>query len=82
MYYLIQGYADKILQELVLTSSGSSSDQLKFVLSKVVQKRNTKKDNILKKIKVLLADLDKPESYINSAIKYIPPLQFSLAKCA
>lgn len=59
------------------SSSGTAADQLKTVLNKVVEKQETNDQSILKRIKGLLEDLEKSDSYLNNALRYIPPLQFA-----
>ncbi|KAJ8957921.1 hypothetical protein NQ318_001918 [Aromia moschata] len=72
------GYSDKVLQELARSSMGSSAYQLKTVLSKIVERGDTRKPDIVKKLKQLVTDLDEPHSYINEALKDIPALPFVL----
>lgn len=60
------------------SSSGTAADQLKTVLSKVVEKQETNDQSIIKKVKALLLDLEKSDSYLNDALRYIPPLQFAV----
>ncbi|KAF2885278.1 hypothetical protein ILUMI_20901 [Ignelater luminosus] len=72
------GYAQDILTVLAEASTGTSANQLQVILSKIVERRDTKDQSILNKLKTLLTDLEKSNSYLNDALRYIPPLQFSL----
>lgn len=67
-----------MLQSLFETSMGTSLEQLRFVLSKVVEKRDIKQENVLAKIRTLLKDTEQDNSYLHDALRYIPPLKFSL----
>lgn len=67
-----------MLHSLSETSNGSSLDQLKFVLSKVVEKRDITQQNILSKINTILKDMEQDNSYLHDALRHIPALQFSL----
>ncbi|KAK9876097.1 hypothetical protein WA026_011208 [Henosepilachna vigintioctopunctata] len=73
-----QGYYDHVLIELSKTSSGTSANQLKFVLQKILTNQDTKQPDVKKKINALLEDLSNEESYLNKAIKDIEPMQFRL----
>lgn len=72
------GYTDRVLQELSESSTGSSAYQLRYVMNKIVQRQDTKRQEILGKIQKLIDDLDQDNSYINDALRYIPPLSFNL----
>ncbi|KAJ8981929.1 hypothetical protein NQ317_002099 [Molorchus minor] len=72
-----QGYSDEVLQELIKSSMGTSAYQLRMVINKVVERGDTRKQDIVKKINQLIADLDEPHSYINEALKDIPPLPYA-----
>ncbi|KAJ8971254.1 hypothetical protein NQ314_000795 [Rhamnusium bicolor] len=72
------GYTDKVLQDLAESSTGTSAHQLRTVLSKIVERGDTRKPDIVKKMKQLITDLDESGSYINLALRYIPPLSFVL----
>nr|CAI5826701.1 unnamed protein product [Callosobruchus analis] len=73
-----QGYHDRILKDLSESSSRTSAYQLRSVLSKVLERRDTKREDILKKMMMIVTDLDQHNSYLNMALKYIPPLAFAL----
>nr|AEE62933.1 unknown [Dendroctonus ponderosae] len=72
------GYTDEVLGNLVAFSGSTSGHQLKGVLGKVLEKRDTRKADVLAKIKALVAELEMEHSYINEALKTIPPLVFAL----
>lgn len=72
-----QGYAENVLNILIDSSGGTSAEQLNIVLSKIVERRDITNENVLKKIHPLLFDLKKADSYLNDALRYIPPLQFA-----
>ncbi|XP_018568998.1 uncharacterized protein LOC108909223 [Anoplophora glabripennis] len=71
-----QGYSDAVLQVLIESSKESSAYQLRTVLNKIIERSDTKKPDIVKKIKQLVTDLDEHSSYINNALRYIPALPF------
>ncbi|CAH0549231.1 unnamed protein product [Brassicogethes aeneus] len=73
-----QGYSEKVLSNLVDSSTGTSAFQLRFVLDKILQRQEVKKPEITSKITKLIQDLDIDSSYINDALRYIPPLPFTL----
>ncbi|CAH1994051.1 unnamed protein product [Acanthoscelides obtectus] len=73
-----QGYHDRVLKDLSDSSSRTSAYQLKRVLSKVLERRDTKREDIMKKMMMIISDLDEHNSYLNMALKYIPPLAFAL----
>lgn len=77
-FKFFQGYTDAILQQLVESSTGTSAYQLRYVLNKIVERQDTKRADLLNKIKKLVTDLDQDNSYINDALRYIPPLPFIL----
>ncbi|RZC32995.1 hypothetical protein BDFB_001338 [Asbolus verrucosus] len=72
------GYAQNVLTELAATSTGESADQLRTVLSKIVQRKDTKNPQIMKKINDIIKDLQESSSYLRAALREIPPLQFVL----
>ncbi|ENN72539.1 hypothetical protein YQE_10879, partial [Dendroctonus ponderosae] len=72
------GYTDEVLGNLVAFSGSTSGHQLKGVLGKVLEKGDTRKADVLAKIKALVAELEMEHSYINEALKTIPPLVFAL----
>ncbi|XP_072381124.1 uncharacterized protein ImpE3 [Diabrotica undecimpunctata] len=72
------GYPQKILKELADLSTSTSAYQLQYTLKKVVEHRDTSRSDIIKKVNQLVGELDDPNSYINVALKYIPPLVFAL----
>lgn len=72
------GYTSEVLQVLVEISKGTSAEQLQAVLKRLVEQRNTRDPKTTTKINNLLKDLGIPKSYINEALKYIPPLRFIL----
>ncbi|XP_074028781.1 ecdysone-inducible gene E3 [Leptinotarsa decemlineata] len=72
------GYTDRILKELSDSSTSTSAYQLRVVMNKVIERDDTKKPDIVKKIKEIVNDLDESNSYINLALRYIPPLSFAL----
>ncbi|CAH1111907.1 unnamed protein product [Psylliodes chrysocephalus] len=72
------GYTEQILRELADTSSNTSAYQLKIVFKRVIDRRDSSRQDIVNKIKQLIKDLDDSNSYLNLALKYIPPLVFSL----
>lgn len=72
-----QGYSDAVLYELINSSKDTSAYQLKFILSKIVDRQDTRDTKITMKIKELVKDIDQKDSYINLATKYIPPLVFA-----
>lgn len=73
-----QGYTTNVLNQLAEISTGTSADQLKAVLLKISQRKDTKNPQIIKRIDELVKDLDQSSSYISSALRYIPPLPFAL----
>lgn len=73
-----QGYSESVLKELAESSTGTSAYQLRYVLNRIVERGDTKQPQIINKIKQMVADLDKDNSYINDALRYIPPLPFIL----
>ncbi|KAL3271128.1 hypothetical protein HHI36_021625 [Cryptolaemus montrouzieri] len=77
-YNKFQGFHQHVLVELSKTSSGSSADQLKFVLEKILSNQDTNQPNIVKKIQTLLEDLKMENSYINMALMFVPPLKFTI----
>lgn len=76
--FIFQGYSQSVLTQLAEMSTGTSADQLKGVLSKVVERNDTKNPQLIKKIKSLLKDLEDSSSYISTALRYVPPLPFAL----
>lgn len=72
------GYTSEVLQALVEISQGTSAEQLQAVLKRLAAQRNTRDPKTTTKINNLLKDLDTPDSYIQVALQYIPPLNFIL----
>lgn len=77
-WVVLQGYTDEVLGNLVTFSGSTSSHQLKGVLGKMLEKGDIRKRDVVAKIKALVADLEMEMSYINEALKTIPPLVFAL----
>ncbi|XP_060533360.1 uncharacterized protein LOC132706194 [Cylas formicarius] len=71
------GYNNAVLKTLVDSSSGTSSDQLKIVLRKLLDNQDSKKPDVVARVREVLQDLEQPSSYINAALKGIPPLKFA-----
>ncbi|XP_076257109.1 ecdysone-inducible gene E3 [Rhynchophorus ferrugineus] len=71
------GYEQGVLDNLIKFSSSTSSYQLKSVLNRVVEQKEIRRNDIITKIKDLLTDLDNENSFINKALKDIPPLVFA-----
>ncbi|XP_050300273.1 uncharacterized protein LOC126738855 [Anthonomus grandis grandis] len=70
------GFTEEVLNNLVNFSTSTSSNQLKATLKKIIEKGDTRKENVMSKIKSLIMDLEQENSYINNALKDIPPLSF------
>lgn len=66
------------MKNLVEFSRYDSSFQLKSVLNKIIENNDTKKADVVSKIKSLVADLDDQTSYLNVALSGIPPLAFAV----
>lgn len=66
------------MKNLVEFSRYDSSFQLKSVLNKIIENNDTKKSDVVSKIKSLVADLDDQTSYLNVALSGIPPLAFAV----
>ncbi|XP_030747571.1 uncharacterized protein LOC115876037 isoform X2 [Sitophilus oryzae] len=71
------GYQQDVLKDLIDFSSSTASYQLLSVLKKVVEKNEIKKADVVMKMKTLITDLEEENSYINLALKDIPPLVFA-----
>lgn len=67
-----------MVKNLVEFSRYDSSFQLKSVLNKIIENNDTKKSDVVSKIKSLVADLDDQTSYLNVALSGIPPLAFAV----
>lgn len=76
--FFFQGYTDDVVKNLVEFSRYDSSFQLKSVLNKIIENNDTKKADVVNKIKSLVADLDDQTSYLNVALSGIPPLVFAV----
>lgn len=76
--HVFQGYTENVLKDLAETSGGTSADQMRFVMRKVVENKDIRQENVLAKLRTTLTDLEQDDSYINNALRYIPPLRFSL----
>ncbi|KAF5287176.1 hypothetical protein FQR65_LT12305 [Abscondita terminalis] len=72
------GYTGEVLRVLESTSKGTSSEQLYVVLDKLLKRRDSKEAKVHQKAGELIKDLEDPKSYLNDALKYIPPLQFAI----
>ncbi|XP_066259983.1 uncharacterized protein ImpE3 [Euwallacea similis] len=72
------GYTSDVVTSLSNFSEFTSSYQLRSILNKVIESKEIKKTDVLKKIETLIVDLDDEDSYINTALKDIPPLVFTL----
>ncbi|KAK4878695.1 hypothetical protein RN001_011201 [Aquatica leii] len=72
------GYTGEVLRVLQTTSKGTSAEQLYMVLDKMVKRRDSKETKTHEKVTALLKDFEDPKSYLNDALKYIPPLYFAL----
>ncbi|CAG9861423.1 unnamed protein product [Phyllotreta striolata] len=72
------GYTEQMLKELADISSDTSAYQLRIVLKRIIDRRDTPRQEITSKIQRLINDLDDFNGYLISALKYIPPLAFSL----
>lgn len=66
------------MKNLVEFSRYDSSFQLKSVLNKIIENNDTKKADVVSKIKSLVADLDDQTSYLNVALSGIPALAFAV----
>ncbi|XP_066144212.1 uncharacterized protein ImpE3 [Euwallacea fornicatus] len=72
------GYTIDVVTSLSNFSEFTSSYQLRSILNKLIESKEIKKADVLKKIEILIDDLDDGDSYINIALKNIPPLVFTL----
>ncbi|KAG5888299.1 hypothetical protein JTB14_022188, partial [Gonioctena quinquepunctata] len=77
-YSKYHGFSEKTLKQLVDSSVSTSAYQLRVVMNKIIERHDTRKEDIMKKIKQLVSDLDETNSYLNLALRYIPPLAFVL----
>jgi len=70
------GFTEGVIKELVASSTGTSAQQLRFVLNRMIQNKDTSDAKIISKMESLIADLNKDDSYLNLALSDIPPLSF------
>lgn len=72
------GFSETIVKDLNVVSGGSSAYQLGYLLRKVQDQKEVADPMLQNKIKALIGDLEKEDSYINIALMYIPALGFAL----
>nr|XP_022907722.1 uncharacterized protein LOC111419182 isoform X1 [Onthophagus taurus]XP_022907723.1 uncharacterized protein LOC111419182 isoform X2 [Onthophagus taurus] len=73
------GYTTNVLKDLTEFSKGTSSNQMKQIFTKIVDRREVQQEKVLTTLKTIIKDLDDPKSYMNDALRYIPPLKFEFS---
>ncbi|XP_053696150.1 uncharacterized protein LOC128743575 isoform X1 [Sabethes cyaneus] len=76
MFQIYEGYSSEIIQNLVRYNNGNGQQQLLFVLNNMLEAKNIEKEDVVSRTKLIITDLQNPDSSISKALIYIPPLIF------
>lgn len=77
MFNLYEGFSTKILTELSQFKADNSQQQLRFVLSRMLEEKNIDKADVVSRAKAMITELENPNSAITMALIYVPPLEFA-----
>uniref|UniRef100_A0A182JJ93 Uncharacterized protein n=1 Tax=Anopheles atroparvus TaxID=41427 RepID=A0A182JJ93_ANOAO len=78
LYNYYEGYSEAILSEMYRMNFPTAKDQLQFVLTQLLQRKDIEKSDVVSRAKQMIADLDVKTSAITMALEVVPPLVFGL----
>ncbi|XP_052863295.1 uncharacterized protein LOC128269931 [Anopheles cruzii] len=78
MYNYYEGYSEAILKELSEMDFLTAKDQLRHVLTELLERKDIEKSDVVSRAKQMISDLDNRSSAISQALEVVPPLRFGL----
>ncbi|XP_050082454.1 uncharacterized protein LOC126569420 [Anopheles aquasalis] len=75
-YY--EGYSEAIMAEITQMDFPTAKDQLQYVLSQLLERKDIEKSDVVSRTKLMIRDLDISSSSIAMALVVVPPLRFGL----
>uniref|UniRef100_A0A182F7F3 Uncharacterized protein n=2 Tax=Anopheles albimanus TaxID=7167 RepID=A0A182F7F3_ANOAL len=75
-YY--EGYSEAIMTEITQMNFLTAKDQLQYVLSQLLERKDIEKSDVVSRTKLMIRDLDTSSSSIAMALVVVPPLRFGL----
>ncbi|CAG9558881.1 unnamed protein product [Danaus chrysippus] len=70
------GFSPDVMKNLVESSDGGASEQLRFALSKMVERNDCGNDYANNRAKEMVVELAKAESKLSSELRYLQPLVY------
>lgn len=73
---IYEGYSEKMIEELSATSKRSAEIQLHILMTRMLEQKEVKRNDVTSRIKSIIKDLENPGSTTARALHVIPPIQF------